>query len=67
MITSEESASLLLQTIRPLVIVPSHDAEADVLIKIRNHIDAERQQTFQHIARQATSLVDPDGAPINYG
>jgi transketolase len=57
MITSEESASLLLQTIRTLVIVPSHDAEADVLLKIRRHIEAERHQMALSISRQATNLL----------
>lgn len=59
MITTEESAGLLMQTIRPHIIVPDHTAEAEILIAIRNHIETDRHQLTIAHSRQATNLL-PD-------
>ena len=62
MITAEESASLLMATIRPHVILPDHTAEADVLMAIRNHIETDRHHLVNAVSRQATNLMpDLDG------
>ena len=62
MISIEESASLLMQTIRPLIIVPDNTSEADVLMAIRNHIETDRQHLVNAVSRQATNLIpDLDG------
>ncbi len=60
MITTHESASLLLQTIRPLIIVPDNTAEADVLIAIENHIATDRHHLTVAVAQNATGLLAGD-------
>lgn len=57
MITTEESASLLLQTIRPHIIVPDNMSESDVLMAIRNHIETDRHQLTLAFSQQATSIL----------
>lgn len=58
MITTSESASLLYAAIRPHILVPDHVSESEILIAIRAHLDAERHQMAQHIAKQATSIIE---------
>ena len=60
MITSQESASLLLATIRPLVIIPDHMSEADVLLAIVNHIQCDRHHLTVAVAQGATGLLPGD-------
>ena len=63
MITASESASLLLATIRPMIIVPDHMSEADVLLAIVAHIQCDRHHLTVAVAQNATGLlaVDEDG------
>jgi hypothetical protein len=58
LITAEESASLLMQTIRPNIIIPDHIAESDVLMAIRNHIETDRCQLANAYSRNATNLIE---------
>jgi hypothetical protein len=60
MISPHESASLLLQTIRPLIIVPDNVAEADVLLAIVAHIQCDRHHLTVAVAQNATGLLPND-------
>jgi hypothetical protein len=55
--TPEESASMLMASIKPLV--PSnHNTQAQLLIAIAQHIAADRSAHCRHVAVNATSLID---------
>ena len=60
MITASESASLLLATIRPMIIVPDHMSEADVLLAIVAHIQCDRHHLTVAVAQGATGLLAGD-------
>ncbi len=58
MITPEESASILLATIAPHIVIPNHPAEATISIMIRDHIEADRKACADQISQQATNLLN---------
>ena len=60
MISPHESASLLLQTIRPLIIVPDNTSEADVLMAIVKHLECDRHHLTLAVAQNATGLLPMD-------
>ena len=63
MITASESASLLLATIRPNIVIPDNVAEADVQLAIVAHIQCDRHHLTVAVAQNATGLLpnDEDG------
>ena len=60
MITASESASLLLATIRPNIVIPDHVAEADVLMAIVKHLECDRHHLTLAVAQGATGLLPMD-------
>ena len=58
MISVEESAGLLLQTIRPHIIIPDHTAESDILMAIRNHIDTDRHHLVTAVSHNESIIDD---------
>jgi len=56
--TPQESASMLVASINRHL-PTSHQSQAEILLAITQHIEADRAAHVRHVAQNATNLIDP--------